>query len=355
MGNKLIKHIEKSEPKTEDPAKIPIWYWQSNKNCWSSNEKPTWDQYEDIDVEIIEEAYKASETDSVDLGDYWIDLKQFVQVSQRDKTKQREVKRVLRTREELLRENNRFNDPLSAAGPFNDVSSEGGYHGFIKSWRSRNEHLSDDELLELAASGILFEAAKGNYPFQQADWIAKQLRTVKGKGKREISIKCLHLYTLESFLYRLINGILRDNDQSKVDTLGPFCYLLFQTRYDSSLNEHQYWGTVYRGIQLDDAMLEKCRQSIGEWKCWYQFSSTSKDRSIAEKFGNTLFIVDVKLKLGGLSIKDYSNYANENEVLLPAGVQIRVDKVDIDETTNKNLVYVTAQTRDPACLALNST
>jgi hypothetical protein len=140
-----------------------------------------------------------------------------------------------------------------------------------------------------------------------------------------------------------------------VDTLGPFCYLLFQTRYDSSLNEHQYRGTVYRGIHLDDDMLEKCRQSIGEWKCWYQFSSTSKNRSIAEKFGNTLFIINVQLKLGGLSIRDYSKYATEEEVLLPAGAQIRVDKVEFDAVTNKHLVYVTAETRDPACLALNPT
>lgn len=352
MGNKLTKHIEKVES-TEIPVPmIPVWYWQSNKNCWSSDEVPTWTHYSDIESEILEEACQAGITNNVDLGPYRVDLGQNIQINRHDRSKQRKIKRALRTRDELIRESNRFSDPLTTAGPFNETSSAGGYHGFIKAWKARNENLSDDEILELAANGILLEAEKEKFPFHQAEHIAKKLRSVQGKEQKEISIMCLHLYTLESFLYKLINGVLRSNDQTKVDTLAPFCYLLFQTRYNKTLDEHQFRGIVYRGIDLDDQMLEKCRQSQGEWRVWYQFSSTSKNRSLAEKFGNTLFIINIKLVLGGLHIESYSKYANEEEVLLPAGAQIRIDDVAYDDEKKKHLVYVTAETRDPHCLAL---
>lgn len=325
-----------------------VWYYQSNPNPWLSTEKPTWTRYSDIDIERIEENYEKSDKgDLIDLGDYWIDLKKSMQIRKTDRTKERKIKRELVNVMDFTREGRRFLEIPNGSGPFHDIYSKGGYHGFIKAWRSRNENLSDNDLLELAAKGIVYEAPRAGHKLLDAEWVATKLRSMKNLTKGLISIGCIKLYTMESFLYQFVNQILRDNDQSKLDTIGPFCYLLFHTRFDESLQDHLYWGIVYRGIELDAKSIDACRQAIGQWKCWFHFSSTSKICSVAERFGNTVFIIDVRLQRGALLLGELSSYPMEDEVLLPAGSQIRIDSVDYDDEKKKHYIRATVETRDP--------
>ena len=208
--------------------------------------------------------------------------------------------------------------------------------------------LSDEDLVEDAADGIVFEAARAGYDFTEANWIAKKVRQMKHKNKTEINIICIRLYTMDSFLYRLVNTVLRENDLSKMKAIASYCYLLFRAFYDGSLTGYHYWGVVYRGIDLEKSYIDEYKTAVGQWKIWNQFSSTSANRSIAQHFGNTLFIINIELARGGLSLGSFSEFPSESEVLLPAGTKIKIDKVEYDELMCKHYIYVTAEMTETA-------
>jgi len=120
--------------------------------------------------------------------------------------------------------------------------------------------------------------------------IANELIRVKNRGKNEINTSCARLYSAESFLYKLVNSTLRADDRSKIDTLGAYCWLL-----DKELTQMGDFGdrTVYRGANLSDELIEEYKKAVGTAINWLAFTSASKDRRIAEQFGNTLFIMKV--------------------------------------------------------------
>ncbi|CAF1153760.1 unnamed protein product, partial [Didymodactylos carnosus] len=328
------------------------WYWKSNFDPWSVNKKEEWRRYSDIQSDIIEEAFnQKTNKHLVELDNYWIDLTGSIQISKHDQNKRRQIKRMLINRNESqsLREE-RFLFPEPLKKPFNEDRLDGGYHGFIKEWETKNKtflffskkvnkKVSNSDKVEQAANGIIFE---GNRLGEKCEsqWIAKQLRTVKNQDIEEIRKCCINLYSKECFLYKLVNKTLRGNDATKVDTLAPFCYFLYDSWSNNSKN--QYKQEVYRGANLDAEMIACYKEAIGTYKCWYGFSSTSKNREKAEHFGNALFVMDLtKTKAGGFDISSYSCYPNEDEVLLPAGTEFKIITVESDTENDKHRIYLT--------------
>ena len=162
-----------------------------------------------------------------------------------------------------------------------------------------------------------------------------------GDDKQTILQCTIKLYSKETFLYKLLNTTLRNNDMSKVKTLGPLCVLLnsFLSRR-SILSEEQ---TIYRGMTLTDEMIQEYREAVGTEIGWPAFTSTTKNRLVAEMFsGNTLCIIKLApgLFLHGKDISDVSFMADEDEFLLSVGFMLRVDKVEMDETQQKHLIYL---------------
>lgn len=131
--------------------------------------------------------------------------------------------------------------------------------------------------------GILKEGELLGQDFVAAR-MSEQLRNCT--NDEEILACVARLYSAESFLYKLLNSTLRDKDMSKLDTLGPFCVLLW-LRLRS--NEDKRDQLLYRGMKLTDEMI------------WNSFTSTLKDRRIAQRFGNTLFIISAKDDMKWLS------------------------------------------------------
>ena len=104
------------------------------------------------------------------------------------------------------------------------------------------------------------------------------------------------IYSSGSFLYKLLNETLRDVNMSKLDTLGPFSFLLW--RYINS-NEETCEHLLYRGTSLTIDMIEAYKKAVGTYVCWSAFTSTTKDRAVAEMFsGNTLFIIQIEDNIG---------------------------------------------------------
>ncbi|CAF1371889.1 unnamed protein product [Didymodactylos carnosus] len=200
------------------------WYWKSNSDPWSVNEKEEWRRYSDIQSDIIEEAFnQKTNKHLVELDNYWIDLNGSIQISKHDQNKRRQIKRILIDRNEnqsLRQERFYFPEPLKK--PFNEDRLDGGYHGFIKEWeqknrrflffwKTKNKKVSNSDKVEQAANGIIFE---GNRLGEKCEsqWIVKQLQTVKNKDIEEIRKCCINLYSKECFLYKLVNETLREND-----------------------------------------------------------------------------------------------------------------------------------------------
>jgi hypothetical protein len=315
-----------------DNTNMAFWYFKSG-DPWSQESNDQWIKYRDIEMQIIEEAYQQGKAEVL-LDKYRINLKKFIQFNRINPSKQRPVRRQLGCkRQECLREERFHSPPL-----FTSKSSYGNalaWCPFLTEWLklpAGKRALQDfSSSIDACINGILEEAKKHQSNSEtEAQWIAEQLRACKTKARREVSKTCIHLYTRESFLYHVLNTALRDTDYSKLDTLGPLCFLI----RDYSHTYTEFIGTVYRGVQLSTAAIQSYKQAIGSWRTWPSYTSTSKNRNMADFRGNTLFIIEIidiiYSSTRAFDVSGISHYPSEEEVLLPAGISFQVISVEQD-------------------------
>ena len=183
--------------------------------------------------------------------------------------------------------------------------------------------LNFSKCIDACVNGILIEAAQYHRTtLVQAEYIVSKIRQQANNSKKAVSELCVHFYTTNSFLYDILNRALRDEDLSKVDTLGPICYLIRNhCRYSKPFS-----GQTYRGIQLSEEEIIAHKNAIGLWKR-PAYTSTSRERNIAEAFGNTLFIINLTLTgpscARAIDISSISQYEDEQEVITdPCGYDI---------------------------------
>jgi hypothetical protein len=203
--------------------------------------------------------------------------------------------------------------------------------------------------VEKTAEGLIVEGKKTGEQ-EKAEDMAGQLLTVKKGTNKEIWECCAYLFSKDSFLYRKLNEIMRlvgDDDEehealwrAKVPTLGPFALLL------TWLGE--YGGekkiTVYRGAKLSDDLIQQYqRQEDGDRSFFPAFTSTSLKRSVAENFGNVLFIIDTE-RQNGYDISPYSGYPKEREYLLCPCLVFRVRSCLFDKKNNRWVIRLHART-----------
>ena len=159
----------------------------------------------------------------------------------------------------------------------------------------------------------------------------------------ELQKSAATLYSAASFLYKLLNSTLRNHDESKIDTLGPFSYLLWQYLL---FNKDKNVRLVYRGVNLTQEMIEEYKKTVDD-ECpgfrkkiiWPAFTSTTKDRQVAEIYGNTLFIISL-LDGNRKDISSLSFFPDEQEVLLGNDYVFLVDNVEYDSITKKYIIRI---------------
>ncbi|CAF4203604.1 unnamed protein product [Didymodactylos carnosus] len=137
------------------------WYWKSNSDPWSTNEgNEEWTKYSDTESAIIEEAFNQKNTTKLaELDNYSINLHDSIQISKSDPNKQRQIKRVLTSRNESqgLREERFFLTP-ELSKTFTDEWDNEAYI-FLSQWK-KDKELSDAEIVQKAANGIIIEGEK---------------------------------------------------------------------------------------------------------------------------------------------------------------------------------------------------
>lgn len=323
-------------------AEVALWYFKSG-NSWSAEPNDEWTKYRDIEMQIIEEAFQQGKTEVI-LDKYRIDLKELIQFNRINSSKQRPVKRELGcSRIECLREE-RFHAP-QASTPISPYGNVVAWCPFLTEWfespAGKRALVDFTSAIDLCISGVLEEATKHNSNSKtEAQWMADQLCACKTKPRHEVSKTCIHLYTRESFLYHVVNTALRDGDYSKLDTIGPLCFLI--NCYSHKCTE--FIGTIYRGVQLSHAMVEVYKQAIYSWHTWPSYSSTTKNRKMAEFRGNTLLIIEITSSKFALKrafdVTGVSHFPNEEEVLLPAGTFFQILSVEQDPVSQKYIINI---------------
>jgi hypothetical protein len=335
------------------------WFWQSDDNPWSSKGEAEFTAYSSDINQTIELAYLNHKSEVVINELYKIDFTNRMQISLNDVHSRRPIiRRELGLPSRIKtnsRNNQRFQHSAVAIRSFN-VDTEFRGCDFIVDWYKwiTNGKLKLDKstIVDLAIHGILTEAQlysdKGKAT-EDADCFIKELRKVQhGKPLSIIQEVCVQIYTEDSFLYRIINETLRDNNRTKFETLGPFCYLLYNYTGSSKNKQGKLPEKIvlYRGEPLSLEAIEEYKSASSSdtvWR-WTQFVSTSKQRSVAEEFsnGHSLYIIEMKKRSAsdqGVCIASLSKFAVEDEVLLRPGIRFKIMKIE-EESSKRHLFYI---------------
>ncbi|CAF1120988.1 unnamed protein product [Didymodactylos carnosus] len=361
-----VKTSQKKTTSTESkasainsPSRRIQWMWNSSADPFSKSQPVEWHRYRDIESEIIEEAFTAGKAHTT-LDGYHIDFEHNLQSSSNNPKKQRPIKRMECNGDEKRVRSERFlSNPVAPKRPYGDV------YGFIspfvkevakdlslkkKKLPSKNSDIVP-MIVEKAALGIVEEGKEVGKQIQ-AERMAKMLREKKEAEMRDVWICCAHLYTMDTFLFKKMNEAMRSIGseehetiwRSKLHTLGSFCLLLWDNPFNS---ESAKPGTIlYRGTQLSDDLIssfkDDCSKNPKPSHSFQAFTSCTRDRNVAEMFGNTILIMKVGLAFT-VDLKTYSNFPDEEEELLFPGVYFTIDQMKVEE--DKHLIYLTLQQR----------
>lgn len=323
------------------------WYYDARVDPWLDTEplSDDWQLYQEEECKIIEEAYKTGKWE-VNIGLYTIDLTNKIQYKNDDsnKTKQRLVMRFASDKIDYNPLRQRFDYPASPIKK--TISAPGVWMSpFIAEYMKRNPHfLHKNDIAQIIIHGIRQEGKLLNQ-VSQAEIFVKELENL---SVEQLKKACVTAYTKSTTFYTIINDTLRENDLSKVDTLGAFCSFLSNYLSEPNFNsDEQPINLIYRGLTLTDEMLNEYKNSVGQIRSWLAFSSTTKKRSLAELFGkNTLFIIEYISNTAptfpGKYIARISNLPEEEEVLLQPGVDFRIEEIiESHVPGQKHTIYLT--------------
>ncbi|CAF2142897.1 unnamed protein product [Rotaria magnacalcarata] len=344
------------------------WYWKSSD--------VKWEEYLDVENEIIEDAHNERH-EYVDIdGGYTIDLKQQVQEKsnshERWPIKRDQFDKHL-TNVQLRKD--RFSSPITISTQKTTTTTCSdqnmlGEDDLLKYWLNKGS-LDDiyrdlenadnkktiSDLTQEASNGIIQEGISIGEA-EKARWLARQLNNVKNYGENmqfgpntipsEIGKTLVNLYTRDTFWCKLINSVIRDLStmtRKKVNTIGPFCVLL--RSYINDQGDNPFPSIVYRGLTLTD---EERKNFMKEEMRFTAFTSTSKNRTLAELLGNTLLIIDLNVKERrhgslikiGRDISMMSNFPEEEEYLIIPRSTFNFEKYEYDESKDlqKHIVYL---------------
>ena len=329
------------------------WMWQSDPNLegMDKSQSAEWKRYSDVESLIIKEVFSKNQP-KVILAGYYIDFKNNVQISYDDNTKQRLVKREVRKSDDILLREERFMET-----PITSQHVDSGQYGWISRFVvevKRDLNLKKDQLpskdkgllsmlVKKAACGIV-EEGKQIGKQREAEKLADLLREQKDKEMANVWKCCAHLYSFESFLYKNLNATMRlignvESEhvwRSKIRTLGPFCLLL----WDDPLNKSMKITPKQLAFYIDMAKDPTRYSSSG----FQAFTSCSRTRQIAERFGNTLLIVHIMFAFTA-DISSLSQFPAEEEELITPGVSFSVKSVNFDPEIKKHVITLKLRQR----------
>ncbi len=360
-----------------------FWICQTNTDPWNTTQIPEWTPYPDDVSSAIEKAFRRGSTQIFIDEIYRIDLEHFVQEHIDNPNRQRPIRRRQRSslnsstssdeeaeRESWRRERLSFPLGLVSAG---STATDTNYHGlpFVTDWllafTKGKMNVTFDSIFPVLVQGLEQEGQIESTTVTREivdilnEVKVKNLKKKEKKKMEDLQACCVKLYTKDCYIYRVVNTALRDDDRTKLNTLGPYCYLIYnyigqhpndylsiRYRLREALHPTESRSMiVYRGDHISRETIEEYRQAAGDdtkYFKWLPFVSTSLDRDVAESFGsNVLYIIELQRYLSNdqfANLKTNTYKKSEEEILLRPGVRFRVDKVKFDDETGRQLVYI---------------
>ncbi|CAF1482022.1 unnamed protein product [Rotaria sordida] len=206
----------------------------------------------------------------------------------------------------------------------NSTTVDTTYHGsqFVRDWllsfTNGKLDVTFDAVFPALINGLKYEGC--NEPENIVKEIICTLNLVKDeifkkntrKRMKKLQECCAKLYTKQCFLFRVVNTASRDDDRTKFETLGPYCYLAYNyigRHMQDNFSIHRRLSQVihptesqsiivYRGGYVSREKIEEYQQAIRRKDIffkWLPFVSTSLNRDVAETFGrNVLYIIELR-------------------------------------------------------------
>jgi hypothetical protein len=373
----LISANPLSTPSVQDNY---FWVYQTNSDPWATKQPIKWTPYSSEISSAIEQAFIYGSAEIIINELYLIDLKKFVEERVDNPNRQRSIRRCHSSSsvtnddetEREIRRRERFTFPLEMSQVSN-TTADTSYYGssFVMAWllafTDGKLEVTFDDIFPALIHGLKHEGQ--NESEKVVESIVQSLNSVREQtlGKRErkrmdkLQICCTKLYTKSCYLFRVVNTALRYDDRTKLHSLGPYCYLVYNYigRHvkDYLLFRHRLLRIfrptesrsmiIYRGDNCSDEIIKKYQQaaeSNAKYFKWLTFVSTSLDRCVAEKFrNNVLYIIELQCHLSNdqfTNLRNNTYFEDEEEILLRPGVQFQVTKVESDGRTRRWLVYV---------------
>lgn len=325
-----------------------IWHWQSNKNPWDKKEKEEWTQYSELENYMLESAF-TQKSNFVELENSVISLKHFVQIDKAIVVKQSPIKRIFKGKETKKATKEIFYLPTKKPKP------ELNYENlvFIYEWCQKNHvmfELKEDGLIDPKTlneesntffsslmQGILFELVILNLEKLAMKTNEKLKEILDTDPKTIVKPLVTNWLSIPKF-YNLLNDAVFRHESIKVDTLGPYAYLvhLFIMNGSVKTSPYFYGDTVYKGLNLNDEQLEFFKEvySRNEYFSWCSFFLYNKDISSAKKNGNTLFLVDIDENLGGVDMAKFTGISPQGEIMLPPNSYFKIESIEKKESKN---------------------
>ncbi|CAF3744403.1 unnamed protein product [Rotaria sordida] len=161
-------------------------------------------------------------------------------------------------------------------------------------------------------------------------------------------IQLIKAYTAETQYYKILNERLAELHESREsDNWWGHQDLIDIMLSHPSLDRYTYIRTTYRGMRITQHDFKL--YSVGTLLMNKAFLSTSKDRAVAEVFGDSCGIQDGKFSAicmyeirkprSALDIETISESEHEREVLLNPYILFQVKRVTRKNTINKDTVF----------------
>jgi len=353
------------------------WLWQSNPNPWDPKEQETWSVYSQDIITKIETSYQKKEP-KCDIGEHEIVFKDMLQIHKLDPNKQRKIKRGVVNN---LR-SKRFVNELRPVVTVNNVfGSLNDFDRFLSTLNNKAEidtrnakQLSPTlsqlgSIGEIALKKIVEEAKKKeNQVYEKRiqkieECIREALYEWDGSlmmsDHRDKSIVCAFFksYTEETFLYKIINRLLREEDWEGLKEWVPYLRILIHGFKNSShiLMSHyieQIPPVLYRGTTLTEEALDMYDPSKHAYFSWNSFTSTSKNQNVIMNFVKTQklqgkYSVFFEIEVG--SMKEFDNRLfdlsplssfSEEEVLVAPGTMFEIVRKELDPTNGSCRIFL---------------
>ena len=363
----LILNIYMESPqisiKEKNNSKI-VWYYNSNED---PSKAEFWQVFSEKDNDIIEENYQ-NKNEILDLEENMINIENLFLINKKTDsihTLKRLVQPIIRSE--------RFNIPL----PFPQTQDKPDeemmiikhpailldytkYYSsnFIEEFQevfgyNDNDDITENEdklfrgnwyelwnlyNLEKFIDNLEKNIIKHSSIFNQEEKVkimVDELRNLlKNREIEKIPYQIINIYTQNSFIYSEINDAFRNENLEKFKNIGFYAYFLNKILRNIPKVFH-YSGVVFRGANFASEEIEqykKIYKSDYPLFEWNGIISTTKQKSIAEKFGNALFKIEF-LEDFGVDISNISDFKEEEEVLLFAGSKYKIS--NIQEISNK--------------------